>query len=84
MVPTMYRGRWLLDGSASWGAWPYYGCAIIDPEAGAELRLRGATEDRCVPVRLTVSAWGAAVLVITGRRYDTLDTRAEVNHYKKF
>jgi hypothetical protein len=51
MIPTMYRGRWLLDGSASWGTGRVM--AAPDPEAGAELRLRGATEDRCVPVRRT-------------------------------
>jgi hypothetical protein len=51
MVPTMYRGRWLLDGSASWGAGRVM--AEPDPEAGAELRLRGATEDRYVPIRRT-------------------------------
>ena len=42
---------YILDGSASWGAGR--AMAAPDPEAGAELRLRGATEDRCVPVRRT-------------------------------
>ena len=51
MVPTRCKGRWLLDGSARWGAGRVM--AAPDPEVGAELRLRGTTEDRRVPVRRT-------------------------------
>jgi hypothetical protein len=42
--------------------------AAPDPEVGAELRLRGTTED----------LRGAAVFIIVGHRYDTLHTRVEV------